>query len=313
LKTSTMTWRQCNPLRFRYSVSATVVLGILLAMMPAGPVLADTLEVPVDARVYAEANKSSKVLTVIRKGTTVPVSPKNYDRYRKVLIKQGSSKIIGFVSLDELRGASIKPLGAHARARREATRGLPGKKAFGLSPGLNYQYQGGQTYVDPQGASDTIGVLSGMSYQVEAFFEYPLTKRMTLRGYLQYKSVSVTGSAQINAPNSVPNAPSDTYLKETFIVGGGLLKIYPGRAWWWGGGAQVDKGITGSLKFGSYNAIPLTGSDLPTFVKVYGAIGVDFALGKNFYLTPDIRLGVLANATPIVYEGNFHLGITKAL
>jgi hypothetical protein len=280
---------------------------------------AETLTVNVDElKVYTKPAPDSPVLTTLYRGTTLPASSQATGRYKKVLALIGGKKVIGFVKMSDLVANMVSP-GPETRAAkpqqqmrsRKAYPTLHGVYAAGITLGGHYQYQGTREYSDPaRGESASIGVLSGLNFEVGGFLNIPYNNRHKIHTYVQYKSIALTGTATLRT-SLVPSAEAQTTLKQTFLVVGAMVQAYPSERanWWWGGGFQVDKAMDGTLQFGGYSPATLSGSDLPTFIKAYGAIGADFILGKRLFLVPDFRFGALVNATPLIAEAELDLNI----
>ncbi|MDZ4676638.1 MAG: hypothetical protein SGI74_03930 [Oligoflexia bacterium] len=266
---------------------------------------ADSLEINVEqVKVYGAPDEESDVIFTLFKGDSVPLSKKSVPNYKKVLIQDGGQKRVGYIKNSELTrgGAKTKPQKNQPKSK---LKGLAGHVVLGLTGGGNYQYQGARTYTDTASATASISALSGFSTLFGAFVDYPFSERFSVSGYFQYKKVSVTGTASYSL-TTIPNVATDTFLKETFLVFGALLKFYPNRngSWWFGGGAQVDKATAGTLKFGGFPEGPLENKDLPTFTYVYAAIGANFPLFGKFYFMPDLRFGVLLVSNPLIIEAD---------
>lgn len=286
---------------------------------------ADTMQIEVgEVKVYAAPNVGSDVITTLFKGDIVPVSRNPVPGFKKVLIKDASQKKIGYIRIADLGGnpaprtavvaskqpvqrpGTVQPRGTVAR---KVIKTPHNRHVLGLFLGLNYQNQGSRTQ-NSNGTNASIGVLSGTSFQGGLFYDFPLSYNFSIRAYGEYKSVSVTGTATYQASNVTPT-PTSTFLNETFLTVGALATIYPGARsnWWWGPGLQADVGMSGTLQYGSISPVALTGTNLPTFIYGYVATGYNFRLGPNFVLIPDLRIGGVLNALPIILEADVHANI----
>lgn len=178
-----------------------------------------------------------------------------------------------------------------------------------LTAGGNFQYQGGRTRTSADGNS-SISAMSGISYIFGLSYDFPLGSQTSLSANVHYKNVSLTGTSKY-ALTAIPNQDTDTFLKQQFLGIGGVLKMYPSfqSSWWWGGGIQYDKAISGTLKYGGFNEITLQGSELPSFMYVFGAIGANFPLGASLFLNAEIRAGALLIASPMIYEADALLSL----
>lgn len=303
----------------------TTTLWLLLAILLAVPANADRLEINANnIKVYGAPEEGSEVIGTLMQGEAVPLSKTaNIPNWKKILIRSGPKYRVGFVKVADIQGkaAILRKKGdeggkdtpppapgttAAAVAKRKSYKSLRNKFALGLSGGINYQYQGGRETADPNGDRTDIGALTGMGNQFGLIVDFPLSYRYTVEGYAKLKTVSVSGSATAIL-SQTSTGPRDMFLKETFLSVGALFKVYPSdprAVWWWGGGAEIDKATGGTLKFGTSDEVALGDEllPLPTFVLVYGAIGNNFNLGKNFFLVPDLRLGGVVNTSPLTLE-----------
>jgi hypothetical protein len=294
-----------------------LVMAIVgLNVIGAGLACAEALEITVpEVRVYAKPDVKSEAITTLFNGDSVPVSTKGVPGFKKVLITDGASKKIGYVRLTDLvplkahvNNPKAAKAAAKTRAVTKAAKSLHGRYALGFAPGLSYQYQNSRSYTDSNGGNATIGALSGSNVEFSGSLDVPLTYNIKLHTYLTFAQVNVTGTATYQT-TTIAAVPEPTLLNETFICLGAMAEIYMSNKsnWWWGGLLQVNHGTSGSLTYGSFAAIKLQSSELPNLILGQAATGYDFSLGGHFFLTPDLRIGGVLNALPIILEADANL------
>ncbi len=288
---------------------------LLITQVHASEMLTITVE---QVKVYSQPSPDSNVITTLFRGESLPVAPKEEGGFRKVLLVSGSKKVLGYINSSDLTGNTIKqvPRGTPSPMSMYEPEGPSLHNIFsaGITFGGNYQYQGTRSYNDEEnGNAATVGALTGFNYQVGVFLNIPAGYNLKVHSYVHYKSVSVTGTATYST-TTIAATPTDTFLQESFAVLGIMAQWYPTQrsSWWYGLGTQWDHGLSGTLKFGGFNPVALTGSDLPNFFTLYAASGAEFKLSRKLFLVPDFRLGVLANAKPIIIEGDLNMSLVIA-
>lgn len=277
-----------------------VLAGIIGAAQ--GALAAEYLYITQDEiRVYKRPSKKSGIITTLFKGDAVPVSKKSPKGFKKILLKDGNRKTIGYIRTKDLKAFK----GKKRRSVRKRSKKRKSPFIVGLSGGLNYQSQGGRE-VSVDGSVASIGDLSGTSGMFGIFLDVPAIKRLYLRPYFELKTSVLSGQASYQPSGGSSFNPTDTYLEQSFMSLGVLAKYYF-KGFWVGGGLQMDKGQKSTLTFGTAEPTELT--ENPNLFFGYAAVGMDFPISRKFVLMPDIRIGAIFNTTPMTTEIDGRLSI----
>jgi hypothetical protein len=289
-------------------------LLILLALTLFGAPLyaVETLKIPTDdVKVYATPNVNSPVIAVLKKGQTVTAGVNPGAGFKKVLVTDASGKkVVGYVTLLDLKPPIFPTDEGQNKDKKKKKKapyisnglGLRKHYAMGVLLGMNYMFQGGSTVSDPVGDTASAGGLSGINFEYGLLFDIPLNKVLTVETNLIYKSISLSGSGP---------SPSQNYNtivnQENFLEILAMLKRYANEAsdWWYGLGLSYDYGLSGSLQIGSQVNYSYKSSDIKGLYNVFLGTGYDFMSSKNFYFTPQFRLGAYPNGSPIIFEFAF--------
>jgi hypothetical protein len=293
-----------------------LMLLLFTILLPVSVATADELTIEVNSvRVFAEPSTESDEIATLEKGETIQVSKKGpVDGFYKVLIKDDGRKRVGYVRLADLRGKGKK--GAQVLKggkRRRVSRSYFTRYGIGLIVGLDYTSQGSrriESTDNPPGSPVDVSSLSGLSPQYGFFLDFPISNSMAARGYLILKQTNVTGSATLQSTNP---KPVDVFVTTSFVSIGGTWKYYgsPSSSLWGGAGLQIDKGLSGTIKYGNQTTA-VENSYLPTFFFPYVAGGIDWMINRDWGLLPELRLGSVVNAKPAIYELDFNLGVAYA-
>ena len=303
-------------------------------------------------KVYAKSDIASPVIGTLHAGQVVPAATNPVGNFRKVMIVTGGVKKIGYINLFEVKGelkvatavpvqvaipvpsplpppqglppatatatgpgpvATTKaPQTTNRRVVRRVNYGLHGRSALDLILGIEYQNQGSATYSDGNGGQDRASSLSGSQPIFGLGFQFPLKYNILLEPYFLYKAISVTGTLTPTGPAA--NAGSAFILAQNYISLGVLAKFYggPSSGFWYGGGLQLDHGISGSIQIGSNNPIPSNQGSLPNLILIYAASGLDFPVSRSLFLVPNLRLGAMVNVSPPILDVSANINILKA-
>lgn len=280
--------------------------------------LAADLRISVDeVKVYSQADPSSDVVTTLFKGDIVKTSNKPTPGYQKVKVSTSGGDIIGYIKNSDLQIAPPKAQQGRKPVQRQVIkpvkgRGLSTKWSVSLIGGMNYQLQGARTYTNPNDASIyNITSLAGLSTEFGLGLQFPISGKFAGKAFVELKSIAVNGSATYQATVVSTAVPSDISLKESFLVFGGGAQYYFSPYFWAGGGLQVDKTSSGSLKAGGNPDITLTGSDLVMFFAAYVNTGYEFELFRNFYLVPNLKV-ISLFSKPLIFEVDGTLNFSYA-
>src|ERR1017187_6771234 len=105
--------------------------------VPTLAVAAGSLEINVEqVRVYSQPDANSEVITTLFRGDSVPVSSKSPEGFKKVLIREGSSKRVGYIKNSDLGarsgGARNAPTGGRTAVKSARLKSLGGHGGFGV-------------------------------------------------------------------------------------------------------------------------------------------------------------------------------------
>lgn len=293
-----------------------LILGAFLGPLGASVALnaATVLVVKKSITVYKSQSRDSQEILVLEKGDTVPISPKKYGNWKKVLVTGEDGKTSGWVLISDLKGSQITDaddeddLEVPERSRKN--RKYHGRPGLNLKIALSYMNQGARTYQDGSGSAVEISALSGISNFFGVGYDYPFSNKFVLRADLLLRTTAMSGST--NLQGQVKAQPLQ--LNQQFLGLGLLGKLYSGADsdFWYGAGAEVSKGTGVQLVYNSNSQVPVDTSTMPLFVLVQGAVGYDFHLAGDFYLLPEVRAGIVVNTKPIILNAEFFAGVAKS-
>lgn len=291
-----------------------VMACAILAQLATGTANAtENLTIQVDSvRVFTSPSLSSPVITILKKGQSVPAGVNPGAGFKKVLVQDATGKkIIGYVALVDLTppifgsgpdGGPAKIKKGHKKEKplKGNNLGLRRHYALGVNLGFNYQYQGSKTITDPIGDSVSVTGLSGTNLVIGLLFDIPLSPTFTLEVDATYKPSSLTGTGTDVGTTS----PSTIVNLQTSYGLGVIAKWYAGVSsdWWYGPGIEYDLANSGSLNIGAKPLYSYPSSSLTNYVLLFAATGYDFSSSKNFYITPSFRLGAAVNGNPTIIE-----------
>ncbi|MBK9293977.1 MAG: SH3 domain-containing protein [Oligoflexia bacterium] len=292
------------------------ILGSMLGMLKKGLFLiiilmayatltqAADLRITADeVKVFSSPNPSSDIVTTLFRGDIVKVSNKPQPGgYQKVKVSTSGGDIIGYVRNSDLNPKLRQQTKQQQKQQvrsvvRRGPRGLSTKWSVFLYGGMNYQLQGARSYTNPNDlVTYDITSLAGLSTQFGLGLQFPIQGKFAARAFFELKSIAVNGSATTSSA-----VPTDIYLKEQFLTFGAGAQYYFTPYWWLGGGLQVDKTSSGTLKAGGEPEVTLLSNDLVMFFAAYLNTGYEFELFKNFYLVPNFK-AVMLFSRPLIFE-----------
>jgi hypothetical protein len=281
-----------------FYISSFCLIGIFSVPAIAGK----DLFVRKEIEVYAKRDRDSEIIMILEAGDKVPISPKSYGKWRKVLVKVRGKSKVGYVRKKAIRGSKI-------RTRLKKKKSLPSvyhtSAGAGLTVHLSYLMQSERDYSDSAGEAH-IGEMSGMGTFFGLFGDFPMSETMVLRTQLLMRTNSMTGGASAGSGTNEETVE----LTQSFFSIGGLLKFYSNRDsnFWFGAGAEFAKGRDVSLVYGDNQPVDVPDEGVPNFFVLQGGFGFDTHIAGNFYLLPEIMLTIVANSSPMMYGGEFNIG-----
>jgi len=301
---------QRNLLRSFLGTLFSIIFALFTAFSLSSAAHANELTIEASqVRVLEEPSNDADEMATLEKGDTVQVSKKGpVGGFLKVLVETNGRKRIGYIRVADLKARGGQKVSR--RGLRRVPRSYFSRYGIGAILGLNYSTQGArriESTDDPPGSPVDVSSLSGLSTQYGFLVDFPISKTMAGRGYLLFKQMNVTGSATLRSINP---KPVDAFVSQTFLSIGGTWKYYglPPSFTWWGAGLQIDKGLSGTIKYGTLSTA-VDSSYLPTFIFPYLAGGIDWMISRDWSLLPELRLGAITNTKPMIFEADFNLGV----
>jgi hypothetical protein len=235
------------------------------------------------------------------------------DRFRYVGGDYGDYRKIAFRFKGRLRAGYVLGTQVDSNASAEMKRKHPAAGAMlnqrWLTASLvgSYQQQGQR---DLQTSADSIYEVTefaGSTTFLGLGVDWPIRNDWALRSGLSLRKVSMEGSATAEGAST-----SQGILLEYQMVSLELaLKHYfaaPAR-WVLSGGLEIAKTTGADLTVTDGPPLAETDIEFPTFYILSGGLHYDWSLGKEWAVEPGLKLGVIANAQPVILlsEGVLHI------
>lgn len=283
---------------------ATGVAGVLVALFvfPLASVEAgEYVDIKRTTPVFDEPDDESIEITELEKGDRVPISPKIYSGYRKVLVKVDGQRKAGYVRVRDIQGQKI-------RTRDEiAGRKAPWHRRYGvgLAVATTYSSQADRRITESEGGAVQVGAMQGTSSFFGFFGEIPWKDQWSFSGSILMRKSSMSGSARVSSVQETPVS-----LTQQFIGAALTIKYYfdPRGDFWTGFRAEVSRGTNVELVYGQSAAATVDKANYPTFLLPQLATGYNYRLFSNFFLLPELRVGGVVNAQPTIFIVDLALG-----
>lgn len=247
--------------------------------------------------VYSDPNSNSTVVTTLEAGDRVPISGKEYGKFRKILVDAGGKKQVGYVLESQLDGNRVRESGDQKKKHQEGG-AFHQKTSLGIPFVFSYARQGQWKFSDGSGSAVDISETSGVATFFGFSLDLPMDDDLALRIGLYFRKLSQTGNAK-------PTGGSDKKIEKTvnFFGGNLIAKYYPSESgdFWVGGGAELSRGNKVNLVYADSEVVEVNESDFPTFFIIKGSVGYDFSLFGDFYLIPELDIFSAVNVSPIVF------------
>jgi hypothetical protein len=254
--------------------------------------------------VYERPSKESRLLGRFRAGIRVVVAAQEEAGWRQVYFLDRGRKRRGWIQEEDLAGAfpDLPKTQGKFSARYKDRGGL------GLSLVTSYVNQKDRSLA----LSDEISVydissLSGFSYWLSLFYDWPMSSKWGLRLYGTYRRLRYEGEARLQAVGGGSSSTDNLEIEQSFMGLGATMKYYfSGGANWWGGfGLEASRNISLDISAGG-EKVPVEDEDKPFFFFPYLSAGWDKPLKGNFYFVPEAKLGVVTSLKPTAYLAEIH-------
>lgn len=273
-------------------------LAILLILFLASGVYgAEELLVRDSVPVYSEPNKNSSVMVTLERGDKVPISPREYGRFRKVLVEVGGKKRPGYVLKSTLEGSRIRS--RQGSAEKDAPKLYHRRLGAGLMVvPISYASQGAWKFDSGDGAMTEISQMKGYSNYFGVSLDFPMDSAFVLRAELVFRSINQTGTTK-----PLGGSSKAVQRKMSFFGAGATAKYYLDRSgdFWVGGGAELARANQISLVYADTEKVPVEESSFPTYFILKGAVGQDYQVFGDFYINPEARLCYAVNTSPAIW------------
>lgn len=250
--------------------------------------------------VYAEKSTESQILRTLEKGDRVPLSPKKYGVWRKVLLRSPDRNTVGWIQASDMAGSiTIESEGAAGPRSSKARRTSFIDRSFiGLSIVSSLAKQGARAIPRQDGTSENVSALEGVSTFPMLFFDGSLGSTLGFRIYGGLRSMLTTGT--LTTGGSTP-----LEVSQSFYSGGALIRIYsnPQSAFWYGGGVEVAKAYRAKVIYSKSTEVDIPAVDLPIYVIGRGGVGYHVSVGSTFVVNLEAFLNVIPNSKPVIYAG----------
>jgi hypothetical protein len=275
---------------------AKAVAQALLALVILFPQLslgADYVDIKRATPVFDEPDDESIEITELEKGDRVPISPKEYNGYRKVLIKVEGQRKAGYIRNRDLQGQKVRTRDEMAGRKSSWHR----RYGVGLAIAATYSSQAARKITESEGASVQVGEMQGTSSYFGFFGEVPVHEQWSASGSLLMRKSSMSGSARFSSVQDTPVG-----LTQQFIGAALTGKYYfdPRGDLWLGLRTEVSKANTVDLVYSQTNSATVDKSNNPLFILPQLAAGYDYQVFSNFFLLPELRAGAVVNAQPMI-------------
>ncbi|PIT98600.1 MAG: hypothetical protein COT74_12905 [Bdellovibrionales bacterium CG10_big_fil_rev_8_21_14_0_10_45_34] len=255
--------------------------------------------------VYKEPEQGTEQISELQPGDRVPLSPRGYGFFRKVLVRIGGETQSGYVLKKDIVGSRVL---AREKGLAEAPVTLPYHQR--LSAGLHISYsmavQPSREYGFADGSIVKVSDLSGNAAYFSAFVNYPLDPQWVLQGGLSNRSLILEGTA----------SNQKIEVTQGFLSFSGKIKYYFD--------ARGDFSVGGGLEYARGSGTPkvvnktagtslsdsLRDSDVPSFFILNLVIGYDFELFERVFLLPQMQVGAFLNSSPMIIS--YEPGIAAA-
>lgn len=266
-----------------------------------------------EVKVYSEAHSSSELLGRFRSGSRLLMSTQDLRGWRKVAFMDRGKKRIGWIHYYALKDSFVSPLSSvegKERVKQGKAR-YRNSKSFGLTLVPSYSQQDSRQIALSDNASVyNISELSGLSFSIGGFIDWPMGEKGLFRTYALYRNLDLEGSSKLNDIGGNGGSTDSVQIKQTFLGAGATYRRYIGSgSFWWGGGLEVGKNLSASVETGG-SVSSVDEEDKPLFFFPHLATGWDSQNFGAFYLLPEIKLGPATSFEPTLYvlEAHFSLG-----
>lgn len=267
---------------------------------------------PVD--VYSEAKSSSEVIVTLEAGERVPISGKEFGRFRKVLVQVGGKKRVGYVLKSRLEGSRIRDRKGGKAGQAKKADAYHRRFAIALPVSLSYtrqSYTGENNIVTADGSKYTLSALSGTSTFFGVGADIPMSEQLAVRAELLFRSIEGTGSLKASGGSGNPQEVQRS-MKALGVSALGKYYFDAGGDFWVGAGLEVAKVNNVAIVFANRDNLKVNESDYPTFLIVKAGLGYDTALTDDIFLIPDFRVLYFTNANPTIFGAELTLSAAFA-
>ncbi len=253
--------------------------------------------------VYAKQNPNSEVLGVYDRGDRIPISAKDYGRWRKVIVDVGGKKRAGWVTAASIRGATIRN-SRDPKVQEEESRAGPRYRArvgAGIIGNLSYVHQTkGELSAEISGLPSSLAYssLGGANAFISLFGDFNLSPTMQLRGFFSMRKAKRSGSAAFQTS-------SGSFIVNQDLMGfGATLKMYKTRnaTFWWGPSLEIAKTTKFDVKGNTTHGLNIAAEikDDPIYFLPAISAGYDLHLNGRFFILPEVKFGLVPNGDPII-------------
>lgn len=282
---------------------------LLLSLISSCPLAYGVLDLHVRdiIPVYSKPDTRSKVLMQLEFGDRVPISPRSYGSWKKVLITVNSKRRVGWVlNKDVLASADVLDRAAYLNFERKQLKQLAKEirqtsyhQGTGVGIGYlgSFLFWGERSFELSDGLSGDVSAMTSTTFFPQLFIDFGAGKTWGLRGYVALRSTHFEGEATSDFIGS-----KKTEFEQAFFSLGLEFKFYKSSmsSFWWGIGAEVAQGQSIGVLYDG-DQLQTSDEDLPFFFIFNGSVGYDFRIWKSLYMIPQIRIGTVANQDPMIY------------
>ncbi len=260
--------------------------------------------------VYAEKSTESQILRTLEKGDRVPLSPKKYGSWRKVLLRSPGGNTVGWIQESDMAGSitTDNENSARGESGKSARTSFADRRFVGLSIVSSFAMQGARAIPRDDGTSEKVSTLEGFSTFPMVFFDGSLSSNIGFRVFGGLRSMLTTGT--LTTGGSTP-----LEVSQSFYSGGGLVRFYssPRSAFWYGGGLEVAKAYKAKVIYAKSNEVEIPAADLPIYFMGRGGVGYHLSVGSAFVVNLEAFINVIPNSKPMIYAGELAVSLAMGL
>lgn len=290
----------------RVNFSHFLVLSVVFLVQASQVYAGQELLVRKEVDVYAEKSTESQILRTLEKGDRVPLSPKKYGEWRKVLLKSGASSRAGWVKSSDLEG-SITVAGDSPADRGKGngtSTGFARRSFIGLSIVSTMARQGARAITREDGTTENVSTLEGFSIFPFVFYDGSLGATTGFRVYGGLRSLLMSGT--LSRGGSTP-----VEISQSMYSVGGLMRFYssPKSAFWYGGGLEVARAYKVKVIYANKEEAGISEADYPTYALVRAGAGYHLAISPDWIMNLETFLNFIPNSKPMTYAGEVLLSV----